>query len=430
MQKYYHANGFIESKIIQTEAYIKMQLMQFDVSTAFLYGNLEKKIYIKQPEGYDDGSDKVCELKKSLYGLKQAPRCWNKRFGNFLVKLNFKASQADPCLFIRESNNKKLILALYVDDGLIAATDTNDLKTFIEELKSEFKIVSKEASYFLGLEIVQENNYIKISQQGHARKILERFNFTECKPVSTPILKESEIFKTGKVDDNQKHNFPYRQAVGALMYLMLGSRPDLAYSIGFLSRSLENPSLDDVIRVKRVFRYIAGTLDLGIMYHRNKLIEENNMLECYSDADFGGCTKSGRSTTGVVIMYAGGAISWLSQRQAMVATSTTEAEIVAANEATKEIIWLTRLFKEVINLNKVPVLQVDNSAAVRLAQNPEFHRRTKHIEIKYFFIRDKVSEGKIGIQHISAEHQIAVIMTKPLPRPRLQYLCNKMGLLK
>ncbi|KAG5881289.1 hypothetical protein JTB14_010183 [Gonioctena quinquepunctata] len=129
------------------------------------------------------------------------------------------------------------------------------------------------------------------------------------------------------------------------------------------------------------------------------------------------------------MIHPGGAISWLGQWQAMVVTSTTEAEIVAANEATKEIIWLSRLFEGIIGLIHVPILQVDDSAAVRLAQIPKFHRRTKHISIKYFFIREKISEGKLGVQQIPTEEQIADMMTKSLPRPRLQILCNQIGLM-
>ncbi|KAG5867496.1 Retrovirus-related Pol polyprotein from transposon TNT 1-94, partial [Gonioctena quinquepunctata] len=292
---------------------------------------------------------------------------------------------------VHSRNGKRLIIVLYVDDGLTVANEKHDLEDFMRELESEFRITWKSAVYYLGLEIDQrEDGSIKISQNTHARKILERLNFSDCKPISTPMLKEREILETGK-ESKKVSNFPYRQAVGALMYLMLGTRPDLAYSIGFLSRSLENPTAEDVAKVKRVSRYIAGTLDLGIIYRPNF---KRGTLECYSDADFGGCTKTGRSTSGVIMIHAGGAISWLSQRQAMVATSTTEAEIVAANEATKEIIWLSRLFEGIIGLKHVPILQVDNSAAVRLAQNPEFHRRTKHISIKYFFI-EKIRR-KIG----------------------------------
>lgn len=400
----------------------QLHLTQFDVSTAFLYGELEESIYMKQPEGYEDDTERVCKLKRSLYGLKQAPRCWNKRFGSFLISLGFRPSEADPCLFLREKRGKKLMLVLYVDDGLVAGSDPIDIEDFIGELKSEFKIVSKSADYFLGLEIEKKDEAIKISQKSYAKKVLERFNFEECKPVATPMLKAAEVQITGKV--GEEIQFPYREAVGAIMYLMLGTRPDLAFSVGFSSRSLDKPTSDDVTRVKRMLRYIAGTIDVGITYSRKV---SRRILECYSDADFGGCTKTGRSTSGVVVKYAGGVISWLSKRQTMVATSTTEAEIVAANEAAKEVIWLSRLFNEIVKLQCVPVLQVDNTAAVRLAENPEFHRRTKHIEMKHFFIREKVAEGKIRISQISTEEQVADIMTKPLSRTRLTILCGRMG---
>lgn len=410
--------------ILSIAAMEKMHLAQFDVSTAFLYGKLEETIYMQQPEGYNDQTGRVCKLNKSLYGLKQAPRCWNKRFGGFLLSLGFQVSEADPCLYTRERNGMKLILVVYVDDGLVAASNLEELRRFLIELKQEFKVISKEANYYLGLEINSTSKGLKICQKAHVRKILDRFNFTDCKPVSTPILKAPEV-QIAEKENVKQHNFPYRQAVGALMYLMLGTRPDLAYSVGFLSRSLENPSLEDVARLKRVFRYIAGTSDVGIEYQSGV---SKGVLECFSDADFGGCIKTGRSTTGVVIKYAGGAVSWLSNRQAMVATSTTEAEIVAANEASKEIIWLSRLFRGIVKMGTIPVLMVDNAAAVRLANNPEFHRRTKHIAIKHFFIREKVSEGELAIEQISTEKQLADVMTKPLPRTRLVILSKELGL--
>lgn len=410
-----------------------MEMAQFDVSTAFLYGELEEEIYMNQPEGYSDKSEKVCRLKRSLYGLKQAPRCWNKRFGGFLKSLGFNVSEADPCLFVKDNNNReKVFIALYVDDGLVAARQKKDLEWLLTELQKEFKITWKKAEYFLGLQIQQDENCIKISQKALAIKILEKFNFSGCKPVSTPILKDHLALESGKEEmtirkgkEQDKQDFPYRQAVGALMYLMIGSRPDLAYTVGFLSRSLENPKSEDITRVKRAFRYIAGSPDLGINYSTKS---GGGTLECFSDADFGGCQKTGRSTTGVVISHAGGAISWISQRQPTVATSTTEAEIVAASEATKEILWLVKLFKEIRPLACPPILQVDNSAAVRLAENPEFHKRTKHIAIKHFFVREKISEKMMGILQVSTEKQVADLMTKPLQKTRLKMLCEKMGL--
>lgn len=409
--------------LISIAASEKMHLMQFDVSTAFLYGDLDEVIYMEQPEGYSDGTSNVCKLKKSLYGLKQAPRCWHKCFGKFMLDLGFKISEADQCLFIREEGGKKLLVALYVDDGLIAATDEEDSRKFINELKLKFKITSKPASYFLGLEIEHlEDGSVKIGQEAYATKVLQRFGMSDCRPVHTPILKEKEVC----TEETNETEFPYREAVGALMYLMMGTRPDLAYSISVLSRKLENPSKEDWMKVKRIFRYIASSMQKCIIY---KSGFKPGVLECFSDADFGGCMQTGRSTSGVAVLYAGGAISWLSQRQAMVATSTTEAEIVAANEAAKELIWLKRLISGVSFLKEIPTIHVDNSAAVRLAQNPEFHRRTKHISLKHFFIREKVLEGEIDVQQISTEMQLADLMTKPLHKPRLLMLCEKMGLI-
>ena len=408
--------------VLSIAASKRMFLKQFDVSTAFLYGELDESVYVQQPEGYNNGSSKVCKLMKSLYGLKQAPRCWNKRIERFLVQQGFKISEADPCLYVRSRGDKVLLLALYVDDGLLAATDMQDLDLFISKIEAEFEIKVKVASYFLGIEIKRmEDGSLKINQPAYVKRVLERFRFDSCKVVATPMIKTDEKVESGKVEVN----FPYRQAVGALMFLMTATRPDLAYSVGYLSRVLDKPSTEDIVKVKRVFRYLAGTIKKGIVYKPDCKPEE---LECYSDADFGGCTTTRRSTSGVVILYAGGAISWLSQKQVVVATSTTESEIVAATEATKEIVWLKRLFSDVIKLRQTPILQVDNSAAVKLAQNPEFHRRTKHIDLKYFFVREKVVDRSIEIKQISTECQVADVMTKPLDRVRFNNMCERMGL--
>ncbi|XP_073817619.1 uncharacterized protein [Musca autumnalis] len=207
--------------------------------------------------------------------------------------------------------------------------------------------------------------------------------------VSTPMESTTTVAEVQK----STNDFPYRQAVGAIMYLMLGTRPDLAFSVGVLSRSLESPTSEDVQRLKRVLRYIAGTLDYGIIYKTNGL----KKLECYSDADNGGCMSTGRSTTGVVACYAGSPISWISQRQPTVSTSTTEAEIIAASEAAKELMWLKSLYNDLINYNEVPVIHIDNTAAIRLSQNPEFHKRTKHISLKHFFIREKLHAKTVNI---------------------------------
>ncbi|KAG5866463.1 hypothetical protein JTB14_022611 [Gonioctena quinquepunctata] len=289
-----------------------------------------------------------------------------------------------------------LLLVLYVDDGLLASTSETMKDTFIHSLQREFKITVKPASYFLGLEIEKkEDGTIQVNQSANTKKILERFGMQDCRPVSAPIVKEG--IQLGMEENELNSTFPQREAVGALMYLMTDTRPDIAYAV-------------------------KGSTDLGIIYKPGAKEE----LETFSVADHGGDDTTGRSTTGVLGMYADGAIFWHSQRQTSVAISTTEAEIVAAREAAREIVWLKRLFEEIIVLRAIPKLMVDNEAAIKLAENPEYHRRTKHI--RHFFVRELVLDSFIQVKKVSSEDQLADIMTKPLFKPRLQMLRNAMGL--
>ncbi|KAG5874753.1 hypothetical protein JTB14_013118 [Gonioctena quinquepunctata] len=200
---------------------------------------------------------------------------------------------------------------------------------------------------------------------------------------------------------------------------MTGTRPDIAYAVGFVSRILENPTISDWIRVKRIFCYLQGTTNYGISY---KPHYKHGCIESFSDTDHGG-----DETTGVVCLYDGGGVSWPSQRQSSVAISTTEAEIAAASEAARELVWLNRLYSGIIELKVVPQLMIDNEATIRLTQNPEYHHRTKHIRIRHFFVRELVKEGSIEVDKIASEFQIEDIMTKPLFTTRLQTLCKRMG---
>ena len=408
--------------LLSVVANVGMKLTQIDVSTAFLYGDLDETIYMQQAEGYGDKSGRVCCLKKSLYGLKQASRCWNKKITELLLRLGFKQSKADPCLFVRQKDGKTMIFLLYVDDGLIASEDEQELQIFINELKKEFKITFKPATYFLGLEIEREGDgSLQIAQTHYTEKLLERFNMSNCNAVSTPIVKDNETEESPR-----NENFPYRQVVGALMFLMCGTRPDIAYAVSVVSRNLENPTERDVVRVKRILRYLRGTSNYRLVYKND---HEKGVLICYSDADHGGDLSTGRSTSGVLCLYSGAPISWMSQRQASVAISTTEAEIVAASEAAREIIWIKRLLTELGQLKETPALQVDNEAAIRLAQNPEFHRRTKHIRTRHFFVRELVTSGQIKIYKVESQRQLADVLTKPLSSVRFRDLCNNLGML-
>lgn len=203
--------------------------MQFDVKTAFLYGELQEEVFMKQPEGFNDGSGKVCKLNKSLYGLKQAPRCWNKRFVSFIEKQGMKCSTSDPCLFVRTNNEKKLLIVIYVDDGLVAGTDEEEISSFVSKLKDEFKVTVGSLDCYLGMNIKQmKDGSVFLEQSAYTRKILSRFRMDESNAVAVPCEKADS-----ENDYSVSESVPYREAVGSLMYLATGSRPDIAYAVWY-----------------------------------------------------------------------------------------------------------------------------------------------------------------------------------------------------
>ena len=350
-----------------------LSLAQFDVKTAFLNGDLEEDIYMIQPDGYSDGTPKVCKLKKSLYGLKQSPRCWNKRFLNFMSSVGLIESNADPCLFVRKTKTSKLIVVIYVDDGLVTGIDETEIEEFLNGLKTEFKITVSTAQQYLGIQIVMTpDGSILLHQEAYARKILEKFGMTEAKPVQTPLNKDN----TNETNAPLQHAVPYREAIGSLMFLATVTRPDLAFAVSVVARSMEQPTENDWRKVKRIFRYIKGTISLGIKYGPKR---KPAVLDMYSDSDYASETSSRKSTSALICKFAGGAITWKSKLQKCVALSTTEAKFVAASEAAREVIWLARLFNDLTVLTKVPTLHIDNQSAIKRIKNPEFHYKTKHV---------------------------------------------------
>lgn len=340
---------------------------------------------MKQPIGYEDGTSKVCRLLKSLYGLKQASRTWNTKFSKFLKAYELDVSAADPCVFVSNKNGKKLVLGLFIDDGIIAATDKEDITNLLAYLTKTFEIRVLTADYFLGFEIDQkQNGSIFLSQKAYTKKILSKFNMFESNSVSTPAECNNAV-----IPSDLSLNYPFREAVGSLMYLSIGTRPDIAFAVGKVSRKLNKPTEADVLAVKRIFKYLKGTRDYGIIYEKNAEFS----LDCFSDSDYGGDPDTRRSTSGFVFIFGSGAISWSSQLQKCVTLSSTEAEYVAGAQAIKDLVWIRQLFSDLEIRIGSTVLKMDKQSTIRLVKNPEFYKRTKHIDIMYHFIREKYRDG-------------------------------------
>ncbi|GFY76314.1 retrovirus-related Pol polyprotein from transposon TNT 1-94 [Trichonephila inaurata madagascariensis] len=359
--------------VLSIAAARKLKLGQFDVKTAFLYGDLSEDIYMAQPEGFSDSSGQVCKLLKSLYGLKQAPRCRNKHLKSFAEDSGLKQSNSD---------------------------EEQTVNLFLKKLESEFSVVIGETNYFLGMQIEPlECGKIFIHQEAYWRKILSRFDMINSNYVSTPIEKGAII-----TDDSVSlsADVPYHETVGSLMFLAIVTRPEIAYALAVLSQVLDKTQQIHWTIVKRILRSLNGTKMCGIMY----LSVSSATLESYSDSDYAGDPLTRRSTSGMVFKYNGDAIARRSHRQNRIALSTTEKEFIAANQAAKEAIWLNNLLKELCCVASVPCLQMDNQSAIRLVKNPEFHNRTKHIDIRYKFIREQYENKQLNVINCSVKFRL------------------------
>ncbi len=304
-----------------------------DVVTAFLNGDLDQDIFTSIPEGFKNSSNsnKVCKLQKSLYGLKQSPRQWYAKRHSYLVdELGFHSSRNDPCLYVNQKSTYLWLIGLYVDDLLIAGSNQDKIREIKNELTRRFEMkYLGQSRVTLGIEITADcpNRRLFISQSDYTLSILARFGMENSHSVTTPMEKPGNISE----DSTPAVNVPYRQAIGSLMYLMIGSPPDLAFAVGKLSQYSENPSQENWTAVKRVFRYINGTKDFGILYNGNKPL----ITEGFADADWAGCRVTRKSTSGIVFLIAGGVVCWKSKKQSCVATSTCEAEYIACCLAAK-----------------------------------------------------------------------------------------------
>ena len=405
-----------------------LEIVQCDVTTAFLYGELDEEVFMYQPEGYDDGSGRVCKLEKALYGLKQAPLQWNRKISRVLKQLHLKPCSSDSCVYVRERDN--LIFALYVDDGLCIAPSLRIIEGFLESLEKSFKMTRCVADCFIGLEIERdrENRTLKIHQRTYLKKVLERFAMADCNPARTPFVVDQRLRRN--IDENGKvldsYNAPFRQLIGSLMYAAVGTRPEIAYIVNQLSQFLEAPSKEHWIAAKRVLRYLKGSLDVGITYSAS---EDPNQLIAYSDASWASEIETRKSVTGICLMLNNGIVGWKSKKQSVVTDSTTYAEYVAAHACSREVVWLRNLLEESGCEQLLPtVLNMDNAAAELLIKNPIQHERTKHVDIKFHYVRECFERGLLTIRHVSTDNQLADIFTKAVPVNKFDIMKIRLGI--
>ena len=365
--------------LLQKATNEKLHIHQMDVKGAYLNAPIDKDIYIQQPTGYEQqsyGEQKLtCHLRKSLYGLKQSGRNWHSTLTNFLKSKGFTPNAIDQCIYTRTVNNEYVIVLFWVDDILICSKTLALISEIKDLLRDKFQMDDRgPLTWFLGIDFrkLADGNYI-MSQHRYCEAILERFGMSECNPVTTPA--EKDLVLKPRNENEKAPNFPFRQAIGSIVYLATATRPDLSFIVSKLSQHLEKPSTLHITALKRVLRYIKGTKSFSL-----KFTPTDAALTAYTDSDWANDSEDRRSTSGFVITLGSAPISWKSKKQHTVALSSCEAEYMALAEATKEIIYLRSLCSAMEIPQLIPTtLFCDNQGAIALtSERSKQQQRTKH----------------------------------------------------
>ncbi|GJW83546.1 putative ribonuclease H-like domain-containing protein [Tanacetum coccineum] len=406
-------------------SYMGFIVYQMDVKSAFLYGKIDEEVYVSQPPGFLDPKypEKVYKVVKALYGLHQAPRAWYATLSTFLLKNGYRRGTIDKTLFLKKDKHDIILVQVYVDDIIFGSTKKSWCDEFEALMKSRFQMSSMgELTFFLGLQVKQKPNGIFISQDKYVAEILKKFDFASVKTASTPIETQKPLVKDEEASDVDVHL--YRSMIGSLMYVT-ASRPDIMFAVCACSRFQVTPKTSHLSAVKRIFRYLKGKPKLGLWYPRESSFD----LESYSDSDYAGANLDRKSTTGGCQFLGRRLITWQCKKQTIVATSTTEAEYVAAASCCGQVLWIqNQMLDYGFNFMNTKIY-IDNESTICIVKNPVYHSKTKHIAIRHHFIRDAYEKKLIQVLKIHTNDNVADLLTKAFDVSRFQFLVVSIGMI-
>jgi hypothetical protein len=373
--------------------YHGFKLYQMDVKSAFLNDHIKEEVYVEQPPGFEDSEypNHIYKLSKALYGLKQAPRAWYECLRDFLITNVFKVGKADPTLFTKTIAKDLFICQIYVDDIIFGSTNKSTCEEFSRIMIQKFEMsMTGQLNYFLGFQVKQLQEGTFISQTKYIQDILKKFGMKNSKPIKTPMGTNGHLdLDTGGKSVDQK---VYQSMIGSLLYLC-ASQPDIMLSVCTCARFQANPKEVHLRAVKRIMRYLVYTSKFGLWYPKGSTFD----LIGYSDASYAGCKIDRNIKSGTCQFLGRSLVSWASKKQNSLALSTAEAEYIAASHCCAQLLWMRQTLRDYdYKLSKVPLL-CDNESAIRMADNLVEHSRTKHIDIRYHFLRDYQQKGDIEI---------------------------------
>jgi hypothetical protein len=466
-----------------------LQTSSCDFTNAFLNAELKEDVYINAPPGTPElPQGYVFKLQRALYGLKQSPREWNLTLNKFMVEeCGFRQLQIEKCLYIKKNTDGSyMLVCMYVDDLVIAYSHQGMLDSIISKVKSKFKITQSDNLHkTLGFQIERtKDGGIFMHQKSYITDVIKRFGMEQGNTVDTPFDPRIRLCKTGSVsmrtgvssgptqgEDSVLHasvgiagkkrkaskalgeepKLPYRELIGCLLWISMGTRPDISYAVNQCARYSSDPKKEHWTACLRILRYLKGTSDYGLHYHRHhshylgqKVSSRASMEDLkqpfsytssfypgdskvhvfgYSDSDYANNVDDRRSITGYVFVFAGAPLSWNSMTQHSVALSTMESEYYAVCKATQEAIYLRMLFEESgMRVEQPLVIKEDNQACISFTKQPGDHTRTKHIDVRSCFVRRWVEHGELVLEHVDTTEQLADIFTKGLDTRQFQFL--------
>ncbi len=332
----------------------------------------------------------------------------------------------DPCTYILREGDDFVIVTVWVDDLLLFATLDRLIERTKAGLEAEWELTDLgKPVKIVGIEIELGDHFVTISQRRYLENILRKEGMEKANPVGTPLDPgvTLEPNPDGNVGDWSNS---YARLIGELQFLANATRPDIAFTISRLSSYTANPTMQHISVLKRVLHYLSGTRSYNITY--NDILGHPNYFLGYADASFVN-TDNLKSITGYVFMMAGGAITWFSKKQSITAMLTTEAEYIALSKAARKARWLRNLFSELGFAQTLPTtIRGDNKGSIAMSKNPQFHKRSKHIELQYHSIREQVQKGEIIVKSCRTNNQTADVLTKPLARAKHKQHTAGMGL--
>ena len=386
---------------------------------------IDCELYLEQPPGFvqGDGNNNVWKLKKSIYGLKQSGRNWNLMLHDYLTDNGFIQSAVDPCMYTRKANDSTVMMLVWVADILIAGTDTKCIDEVKRELKLKFNMSDfGTLSYFLGIEFKFGDNIVKMDQSLYLKKVLKRFGMEECKPRKTPC---DHNFTFSNTDDKIVNVRFYRELVGSLIYAMTCTRPDISWIVSKLSQYLSCPTVEHHTCAKQVLHYIKGSLNYNLTFGKS---DKPLSITGYSDSDWAGSVDDRKSISGYCFKLNGGLISWKSKKQNTIALSSCEAEYMGLTLAIQEGLFLIQLMKDMDTSGEYDyfTLYGDNQGSLALAKNPVKHHRSKHIDVRYHFIRDHIKKGTVDLHYVPTSDNQADVFTKALAKVSFEKCVNNL----